>query len=58
MHDLAGIPPIGLQQEGLLVITATLAHRVIEKSLGTVVHEIDLSSPVSGCENLRLCVGT
>jgi hypothetical protein len=42
VHDLTGIAAIGLQQEGLLVRPAALAHRVIEESLGAVVHEIDL----------------
>ncbi len=59
MHDLTGIAPVGLQQERLPMVAATLANRVIENALGPIVHEIDFF--VAGQrlgKGFRLWVGT
>ena len=42
MHQFTGVAPVGLQEKGLLVTTATLADRVIEDALAPAIHEIKL----------------
>jgi hypothetical protein len=59
VHQFTGIAPVGLQQKRLLVcVPQRLPTGSSKTRLVRLFTKSTFSSPVSGCENLRLWVGT